>query len=351
MSIKSAYDAHDAVGLAGLVAQGEVTPAELLEEAIARTERANPSLNAVVIEMYDDARRRVEEGLSAGPLHGVPLLLKDLASAYAGVPLRGASRAFQDNVPSEHSELVKRYLAAGTVVFGKTNTSEWGILPTVENELYGACHNPWKHGFTSGGSSGGAAAAVAARIVPVAHGGDAGGSIRIPASCCGVFGLKPTRGRNPMGSEVSERAHGLGAEHVISVSVRDSAAFLDATAGPEDVAQYWAPPKTSAYLDEVNVHPGRLRIAFTAKPMLPADEHPECRAAVEDAARLLEELGHEVVEAHPGLDAEATARAFFIVYVGAVAGEIALSELSKRPIRAHDVEPTTWLMGSSANTC
>ena len=339
MSISKAYDDNDAVGLGEVVDRGA-----FLEEAIERTERLNPQLNAVVIEMYDEARRRIDAGLPQGPLRGVPFLLKDLVASYAGVPLRSGSRAFADHVPSEHSEIVRRYLATGLVVFGKTNTSEWGILPTVETELYGPCHNPWKLGVTTGGSSGGAAAAVAARIVPVAHGGDAGGSIRISASFCGVFGLKPTRGRNPLGPDQSERAHGLGAEHVVSLSVRDSAAFLDASAGPEDTAPYWAPPKTSSYADEVNVHPGRLRIAFTSEPLLPADEHPECRAAVKDAAKLLADLGHHVEEAHPRIDAHATARAFFTIYCSGVAGEVVLSERSKRPIRPEDVEPTTWLM-------
>jgi len=346
MSIARAYDSHDAVGLAELVRKKEVSPAELLEEAIARSERLHPQLNAVVIRMHELARSQIERGLGEGSLRGVPLLLKDLASAYAGVPLRGASKFYENNVPEEHGALVERYLAAGLVVFGKTNTSEWGILPTTESALYGPCHNPWKHGHTVGGSSGGAAAVVAARIVPAAHGGDAGGSIRIPASACGVFGLKPTRGRNPMGPDGSERAHGLGAEHVITVSVRDSAAFLDVSAGPEDVAPYWAPPKTVSYLEETKREPGKLRVAYTTQPILPAELDPEVIRATEDAAKLLRSLGHDVVEAHPPVDAHETARCFFILYCSAVGGEMETAKkLVGRAPYADEVEPLTRIMG------
>jgi amidase len=346
MSIASAYDSNDAVGLAALVRKKEVSPTELLDEAIARSERLHPKLNAVVIRMYELARSQIERGLADGPLRGVPFLMKDLASAYAGVPLRGASKFYEHNTPEEHGALVQRYLDAGVVIFGKTNTSEWGILPTTEPTRYGATHNPWKHAHTVGGSSGGAGAVVAARIVPAAHGGDAGGSIRIPASACGVFGLKPTRGRNPMGPDGSERAHGLAAEHVLTISVRDSAAFLDASAGPEDVAPYWAPPKTVSYLDEVARAPGKLRIAYTTKPILPAELDPEVIRATEDAAKLLASLGHDVVQAHPPVDALETARCFFILYCSAVGGEfeIAKRHLGRAP-RADEVEPTTRIMG------
>ncbi len=346
MSIARAYDSNDAVGLAALVRRKEVSPTELLDEAIARSDRLHPLLNAVVLPMHALARSQIERGLPEGPLRGVPFLMKDLASAYGGVPLRGASKFFEHNLPEQHGELVERYLRAGLVIFGKTNTSEWGILPTTEPALYGACHNPWKHGYTVGGSSGGAGAVVAARIVPAAHGGDAGGSIRIPASACGVFGLKPTRGRNPLGPDGSERAHGLGAEHVLTLSVRDSAAFLDASAGPEDVAPYWAPPKTVSYLDEVSREPGKLRIAYTTKPILPAELDPEVIRATEDAASLLRSLGHDVVEAHPPVSASETARSFFVIYCSAVAGEIELAKRhGGRAPRADEVESTTRIMG------
>lgn len=347
MSITAAYDAHDAVGLAELVRRREISARELLEEAIARSERLHPELNAVVTPMYEQARARIAaEPEPRGPLAGVPFLLKDLASAYAGVPHRAGSRFFESYVPSEHGELVRRYLAAGLSIFGKTSTSEWGILPTTEAVLYGPTHNPWRRGITAGGSSGGAAAAVAARIVPAAHGGDAGGSIRIPASACGVFGLKPTRGRNPMGPDNSERAHGLAVEHVITISVRDSAALLDATHGPEDTAPYAAPHREGSFLAEVGREPGRLRIAFTTQPILPAEIDRECVHATREAAALLASLGHEVVEEHPPIEAAQTARDFFTLYCSAVAGEMELAErtIGRRP-RAGEVEPTTAIMG------
>jgi amidase len=351
MSIAALYDSHDALGLAAEVRKKEVTPSELLEEAIRRTEAIDGKLNAIVIRMYDEARRSVAAGLPEGPLRGVPFLLKDLVSPYAGVPLRSGSRLYYANVPTEHGELVKRYLRAGVAIFGKTSSSEFGILPTTEPALYGPCHNPWRLGTTTGGSSGGAAAAVGARIVHVAHGGDAGGSIRIPASCCGVFGLKPTRGRNPMGPGASERAHGFGAEHVCSVSVRDSAAFLDASAGPEHTAPYWAPPKEGSYLEDTRRDPKKLRIAFTWQPVLPGLEDAQCKASVLDAAELLRKLGHDVVEAKLPVDGAKISRAFFTVYCAGVAGELEYSKrVTGREARPDDVEPTTWLMGMIGRT-
>ncbi|MFT3765415.1 MAG: amidase [Minicystis sp.] len=345
MSIAAAYDAHDAVGLADLVRRGEVSAAELLEEAVSRAERVNPKLNAVVLPMYDLARRNVARGLPDGPLKGVPFLIKDLAAQYAGVPLKHGSRLYANNVPAQHSTLIDRYERAGLVVFGKTNTSELGILPTCETVIYGPCHNPWKLGYSTGGSSGGAAAAVAARVVPAAHGGDAGGSIRIPASCCGIFGLKPTRGRNPFGPDTSERAHGLAAEHVLTVSVRDSAAFLDVSAGPEMTAPYWAPPKEGKYLDEVAKDPGKLRIAYTWKPILPGEENDEQRRAIEGAVKVLADLGHVVEEVRPPVDAEATAKYFFTVYCAGVGGEleIAARTMGREPT-LDDVERETLMM-------
>jgi amidase len=349
MSIQQAYSDNDAVGLAALVRAKEVSPLELCEEAVARVEATNKTLNAVVVHMYEYARNRISKGLPDGPLAGVPYLMKELGSAMAGFPQRGASRIYMNYVPNHSSELVKRYEAAGLVIFGKTNSSEWGILPTVESELYGACHNPWKLGTTSGGSSGGAASVVAARVVPAAHAGDAGGSIRIPASCCGVFGMKPTRNRTPHGPDQSERAHGLAAEHAITVSVRDSAALLDATEGPEVTSAYYAPPKPRPYVDEVGRDPGKLRIAFTYKPILPADEHPDTRAAVLDAADLLRSLGHDVEEKHPPIDGPKIAKSFFTLYCSAVGGELELSSrITGREPTPDDVEPATWLMGMIA---
>ncbi len=346
MSIATAFDTHDAIGLAELVRKNEVTPTELLDEAVRRNELVNPKLNAVVLPMVDVARANIARGLPEGPLRGVPFLLKDLAAQYAGVPLQNGSTLHKNNVPKVHSEIVERYERAGLVIFGKTNTSEWGILPTCETRAYGPCHNPWKLGTTTGGSSGGSAAAVGARVVPVAHGGDAGGSIRIPASCCGVFGLKPTRGRNPFGPDTSERAHGLGAEHVISVSVRDSAALLDASAGPESIAIYWAPPQTGPYLDEVTREPKKLRIAYTWKPILPAEEDETQRRAIEDAVALLRELGHQVDEVRPPIDGDATGKNFFTLYCASAGGEFELqAKRLGRELTLDEVEVPTMMMG------
>lgn len=344
MSISALYDKSDAIALAEHVKKGDVSPIELLDEAARRIEKTS-ELNAVVTKMVDVARKNIEKGLPDGPFRGVPFLMKDLASAYAGVPLKNGSRLWKDNVPTQHSELVVRLERAGLVICGKTNTSEWGILPTCETTLYGPCHNPWRRGYTTGGSSGGAGAAVAARVVPAAHGGDAGGSIRIPASCCGVFGLKPTRGRNPFGPDTSERAHGLAAEHALTLTVRDSAALLDATAGPEITAPYAAPAKFGSYLDETQKPTGKLRIGFTRKPVLPAASDPLMASAVDDAVRLLEELGHEVFEAKLPIDGDEIGKHFFTLYASSAAGEFEVVEKQLgRSLTLDDVEVTTMMM-------
>ncbi|MBI3455692.1 MAG: amidase, partial [Candidatus Rokubacteria bacterium] len=291
------YEAYDGLGLAELVRRKEVAPAELVEAAIERIERRNPRLNAVIHTLYEEARARATGPLPAGPFAGVPFLLKDLAAAYAGAPLRSGSRFLAGWRPDHHAELVRRFLAAGVIVLGKTNTPELGLLPITEPRLFGPTRNPWDPERSPGGSSGGSAAAVAARMVPMASGGDGGGSIRIPASCCGVFGLKPSRGRTPSGPDAAERWQGLVVEHVLTLSVRDSAAMLDATAGPDPGAWHQAPPPARPFLAEVGAPPGRLRIAWSAEPALPAPAvDPDCRAALEDAVRLLGDLGHEGVE-------------------------------------------------------
>lgn len=338
------YDRYDGVGLAELVAKGEVTASELLEEAIARAERVNPRLNAIVLKMYDEARSRAGGALS-GPFAGVPFLLKDLAAGYAGVPLQSGSRLYRGYIPEEHSELVRRYLDAGLVVFGKTNTPELGIVPVTEPEIYGPTHNPWRYGHTPGGSSGGAAASVASGIVPMAHGGDGGGSIRIPASCCGLFGLKPARARQPVGPSEPERFFGFSAEHVISRSVRDSAAMLDVSAGAEDISMFF-PRAEQGFLAALDAPPKKLRIAWTDEPLMPAPSHLEATRAVEATVKLCEELGHEVERARPVFDARAFAKAFFLHFAVAVASELSMAEAYlRRPAGPADVERETWLLG------
>jgi amidase len=255
----------DATAQAELVRTKQVKPAELLDAAIERIERINPQLNAVITPMYEEARRVSESNLPNGPFTGVPFLLKDLGAGYAGVRQAQGSEYLKDFVSPFDSELTSRYKRAGLVIAGKTNTPEFGLVPTTEPRLFGATRNPWDTGHSVGGSSGGSAAAVAAGIVPMAHANDGGGSIRIPASCCGLFGLKPSRARVPLGPLLGDMMGGLVCEHAVTRSVRDSAALLDATAGPEVGDPYYAPPQERPYVKEVGADPGKLRIAFTTR--------------------------------------------------------------------------------------
>ncbi|MEQ8661902.1 MAG: amidase, partial [Gammaproteobacteria bacterium] len=305
------YDAYDGRGLAALVTAGEVTAAALVEEAIARAERINPHINAIVEPMYAQARARVADGAPPGPFGGVPFLMKDLGSALAGVPLRNGSRFFRDYVPDYDHTMVARLHAAGLVTIGKSSTPELGLLGTTEPVLQGPTRNPWNLAHTTGGSSGGSAAAVAAGIVPLASAGDGGGSIRIPASCNGLVGLKPSRGRNPSGPVLGESWYGQVQLGVISRSVRDSAAALDATAGGDTGMPYCAPPPPLRFADEVGRDPGRLRIAVCRESLCcEAPIAPACLAALDDCTALLAGLGHELVEAVPDIERMALGRAF-----------------------------------------
>jgi amidase len=340
------FGRFDACGLAELVKKREVSPVELAETAVERIERLNPKLNAIAYRCFERGIERARHTDLNAPLAGVPFLLKDLLSPLAGVPMTSGSRLYADVVPETDAELVKRYQRAGLNILAKTVTPEFGIMPVTEPLLFGPCKNPWDLARTPGGSSGGAAAAVASGMVPAAHGGDGGGSIRIPASCCGIFGLKPTRGRNPAGPDNSEHWLGLAIEHVLTRSVRDSAAFLDASSGPEATSPYWAPPAERPFLAEIGQPTGKLRIAFSDRAQLPADVHADCSAAVRDAARLCEELGHEVEEAHPPIDPEPFGHAFFTVICASVAAGIELAEqhLGRRVAR-DEIEIATWLAG------
>jgi amidase len=336
----------DALAQADLVRRGETTPLELVEAAIRRIERLNPQLNAVVTRMDAEARRAASGPLPSGPFAGVPFLLKDLVAEYAGVRLtEGSAFLGSRYVPAADTDLVARYRRAGLIVVGKTNTPEFGILPTTESRLFGAARNPWDLARTPGGSSGGSAAAVAARLVPMAHANDGGGSIRIPAACCGLFGLKPTRGRNPLGPVYGDMFTGLVAEHAVTRSVRDSAALLDASAGPAPGDPYHAPPAPGPYLDEVGRAPGRLRIAFTRAAPNGTPVHADCVAAVEDAARLAESLGHQVVEGVPALDGDLLTSAFFTLWSAGCAWTVAdwARRTGQTPAAEH-FEPLTWTL-------
>lgn len=298
----------DATGQAELVRRGDVCATELIEAAIERIELLNPRLNAVVTPLYEHARQAVRANPPTGPFHGVPFLLKDLIVEIEGTPFSEGSVFLRDNVSGYTSELVTRLRRAGLVILGRTNTPEFGMAPACEPVLHGPTRNPWNPAYSTSGSSGGSAAAVASGMVPMAHGNDLGGSLRFPASACGLFGLKPTRARNPLGPEYGDAVGGWAVEHALTVSVRDSAALLDATAGPAPGDPYPAPPQARPYAGEVGTDPGRLRIAYS--PRTPSGEpgHPDCVAALEDAVALCASLGHELVQADlPGLDGAAGA--------------------------------------------
>ncbi|MEO8079254.1 MAG: amidase [Caldimonas sp.] len=338
-----AYGDHDGLGLAGLVARGELTPGDLLDAALARLALVDPTLNAVVTRLDAAARAAIAAGLPSGPFTGVPFLVKELVASVAGAATTAASRLYAGHVASRDSEIVARYRRAGLVIFGKTNSPEFGLSPTTESHLYGITRNPWRLDLAPGGSSGGSAAAVAAGIVPAAHATDGGGSIRIPASCCGLFGLKPTRARITAGPEGGEGLSGLAVQHVVSRSVRDSAALLDATAGPLPGDPYGAVPPARSYLAEAAAAPGRLRIAFARTTPLGVPLDPACVAAVDDAARLCESLGHHVEEASPEYDAALVEREFQNVFAAHTMANIARATGGALPDRAL-VEPLTFAL-------
>jgi len=339
------FQLHDGLGVAELIRRKEISPRDAVMAAINRIEAVNPRLNAVVHRMFERALDEANGAIPDGPFHGVPFLLKDLVSWYAGEPLTCGSRLFKDWRPPVDSEMVRRYKRAGLIVVGKTNTPEFGLVPFTESELLGICRNPWNPDVTVGGSSGGSGAAVASGMVPLAGGGDGGGSIRIPASCCGVFGLKPTRGRTPTGPIEGEIWRGATVEHVLTWSVRDSAAMLDAVSGPDVGAPYYAPPPDRPFLDEVRTPPGRLRIAFTVDPTLGLTIHPDCAKAVVDAATLLESLGHDVVEDTFEVDRESFNTAFLTVVSVETAAELDVAaKMLRHKISRNDVEVGTWAL-------
>jgi amidase len=339
MSLHDELAFLDATAQAELARRKEIQPLELVAAAIERIERINPAINAVVTPMFDQAMEAVRKTLPDGPFAGVPFLLKDILASCAGVRMTLGSKLLQNFTPDHDSELVLRYKQAGFIILGKTNVPEFGILPTTEPALFGPCRNPWNTERTTGGSSGGSAAAVAAGMVPAAHGNDGGGSIRIPASCCGLFGLKPTRGRNPLGPDFGDIMNGIISEHVITRSVRDSAAILDATAGPAIGDPYWAPPKGRPYLQEIGAGPGRLRIGFTTGKDIGMAAHEDCIKAVQDAAALCSDLGHHVEEKSPSVNGKKLAEAFTVIWSAGNASTIKALRAKKE-----QVEPLTWAL-------
>ena len=339
------YSRHDAIGLAALIRRGEISAKDAVEAALARIETVNGSINAIT---YCDSIRALQAAaapLSEGPFAGVPFLIKELDAGVAGFPRTMSCKALRHHVADTDSEIVKRYRKAGVILIGSTNAPELGLLATTEPELYGPTRNPWNPDYSSGGSSGGAAAAVAAGIVPMAHGGDGGGSIRIPAAACGLFGLKPTRGRMPLGPDMSDGWSGLVVPHVISRSVRDSAAMLDATHGPDTGAPYTAPAFDEPVLQSMNRPPRRLRIAFTAQSVLGEATHPDCDMACRDAAALVASLGHDVEEIRLDIDAAGARLAYLVVVAActAMATDLIAAIVDRTP-RPAMFEPETWFM-------
>jgi amidase/6-aminohexanoate-cyclic-dimer hydrolase len=345
------YASYDGLGLAELVRRRQVSATELLDAAVAAVEARNPEINAVVTRLYDQARAALAVGLPRGPFTGVPYLLKDLGALYAGAVTSYGSALFKDFVADHDSEITARLKRSGLVIFGKTNTPEMGIATSTEPRLFGPTRNPWSLAHSAGGSSGGAAAAVAAGMVPMAHATDGGGSIRIPASCCGLFGLKPTRARNPAGPDAGEGWSGASVGHAVTRTVRDSAALLDATSGPDVGDPYWAPPPARPFLEEVGRHPGRLRVAITTTAWNGRPVHPECAEAARAAARLCEKLGHHVEEASPEIDAGAVGMASRIVVGANVRAALeARAAALGRELAPSDVERITWVRAMDGQT-
>lgn len=342
------YRQNDAIGLAKLVAQREVTPDELLDTALARAEQVNPKLNALIRILEDETRAAIKAGLPDGPLKGVPYPIKDISVNMKGVPTGAGSRLFKDAVADADSAIVTLYRQAGLSLFAKSNTPEFGLACVTEPVANGKTLNPWNLERTSGGSSGGAASAVASGIVPAAHGSDGGGSIRIPASCCGLFGLKPSRGRVSL-APAGEGWGGLSVQHALTRSVRDSALLLDIACRPQPGDPYWLDPPATPFLDEVAKPPGKLRIAFTTSTLVWGETHAEPAQAVRDAAKLCQSLGHHVEEAKPNLDFQQMAVHANTLVTSAIGATLEREAARRgRPIAREEVEHLTWMLHQSA---
>ena len=341
------YRQLDGIGLAQAVQQGDITAATLLALARARAAQVNPRINAIVIDMAAQAKERVKTPLK-GRFAGVPFLIKDVTQNYAGVPTTLGSRALQAYVPRRHSHIVERWLAAGLVMFGKTNTPELALKGITEPLLWGPCRNPWQLECSPGGSSGGAAAAVAAGIVPMAGANDGGGSIRIPAAMCGLFGFRPGRGRVSVGPEAGEVWDGASADGVVCHSVRDAAAMLDIMAGPEPGEPFPLTAGCGSYEALLDTPPKVLRIGFSTRSPLGTPVHPAHAAAVGATAQQLIELGHHVEEAAPDIDGQALARAYFYLYFGQTAATLA--EAVAAGARAQDFELETRVLALLGRT-
>lgn len=337
----SEYASYDGLGLADLVMRGEVTPQELTALASEAIRLLNPQLNVMAVSMQELAEQESKSALPKGPFAGVPFLIKDMTLHAAGVPLNSGSRLGEGIIYPYDSELMRRFRQAGLVTLGSTTAPEFGFSVTTEAVLYGPTRNPWNPERSPGGSSGGSAAAVAAGIVPIAHANDGGGSIRIPASCSGLVGLKPTRGRTPNGPDNGESLSGLGVQFAVTKTVRDAAALLDAVAGPDPGAYAWAERPSRPFSAEVAAEPGRLRIAWTGKTFSGTPVDAECLRVLLETVSLCEELGHELVEAQPELDYEPLFRATMNIWAAnTYHGIERLAKVLNRIPSEHNLEAT-----------
>ncbi len=319
------YEDHDAVGLADLIRTDQVHPSEMMEAAVERIDRLDPVIHAIVTRTFDRAEAKLAAGEFSGPFAGVPFLLKDLGAELEGVRQTQGSRSSERWVPDFTATLAQRFEDAGFLVLGRTNTPEFGFMPVTEPEATGITNNPWRLDHTAGGSSGGSAAAVAAGMVPVAHASDGGGSIRIPASHCGLFGLKPTRARTPSGPLEGEGWYGMSIGHVVSRSVRDSAVILDTIEGAEVGDPYAAPAKLRPFASELNESTGTVRVGLVTGSVFKGEIHPENQAAVKDAAELLESLGHRVEEVTLPFDPDSLAKAFMTLVAASASNVVDLA--------------------------
>jgi len=343
MTLLPNYDDLDGMDLAALVACREISATELLEEAINRIETIDPLINAMAFKFYDRARSQIASGLPSGPFSGVPFALKDIGAPLAGTPCAEGSRLLRDNISKTNNTLVQRYLSAGLVMLGKTTTSEFALVGSIENDLHGQTRNPWNREYSTGGSSGGSAAAVAARMLPMAHGNDGGGSIRLPSACCGVFGFKPSRGRTPFGPLSGEGTAGTSVNHVITRSVRDSAAMLDVISAPDIGDPYAAPAPERPYLEEIGRPLRRLRIGvMTELPDLQISV--DAVAAAETGAKICENLGHFVEPVRLPFEARPVRRLFReIAGIGVAARLEAIGKARGHAVTQDEVEPHSWL--------
>jgi amidase len=347
MAIFAEYDQFDGIGLAKLVKDGKISAPELCEEAIRRAEQLNPKLNAIITPLYDYARKTAQHSQPDAPFCGVPFLLKDAHHAMKGFAMSSGSKLLKSFVPQFDAEIVSRFKKAGLVVLGKTNTPEFKLAYVTEPKAFGPTRNPWNLDYSCGGSSGGSAAAVAARIVPLASATDEGGSIRVPASYCGLFGLKPSRGRNPIGPDFDEEWDGMSHSHVVTRSVRDSAAILDAVSGPENGAPYGVSIPERPFSEEVSIEPEKLRIAFYTRAAFGREVHPECIKAMEQTCKLLESLGHDVEEIVPDFREEDATLNWVIIMLGNAAALVdrLIGVYGQSQVR-HDLELTNYTLYS-----